>query len=339
MPKSKVTIRDVAREAGVSIGTASRAINDAPGVQGRTRDLVLAAARALDYQPNAAARALRSRSSRLIGCLFADVENPLFARLYNALQDRWAEEGFVTMLSTTSGRLDREIRSLEIFVERGLDAIVIAPNHERDPGLLHVLKNFPAPVFILDRDMAVPGDRLLFDHQGAMRAAVQYLAALGHRDILPVLSHGDSRPGQLRHAGFDMAMREAGLPVFGKIEPETQNSLVFNEIVEVFSGGARPSALIVQGTQILSSTLNALASLGLRIPDDISVMAIGDSDMTRGHVPPITTMALDHLETVRRIADPVLTRIKGLDQDDDTGALQAYSLIERASCIKAGSGG
>lgn len=329
----KITIRDVALRAGVSVGTASRAMNAAPGVMDSTRRTVQQAARDLGYQPNAAARALRSRSSRLIGCLFSDLENPLYMRLFNSLQDKWAEAGFVTLMTSSSGRLERELRAIATFAERGLDAIVIAPGHESDPELVRLLNDFPAPIFVVDRDTAVAADRLIFDHAGAMRLAVGHLADLGHRRILPVFSHVANRPGLMRHAGFDAAMTAAGLPLGPRVEPETPNSPVFGEVKEALSHPDRPTAMIVQGTQVLSSTLNALAHLGLRVPEDVSLVAIGDSVLTEDHVPPITTLRVDRQQLVDVIADRVLARIRGDDVPADVQVLR-YTLAERGSCIR-----
>jgi LacI family transcriptional regulator len=327
----KITIRDVARLAGVSVGTASRAMNAAPGVMESTRRTVQQAAQELGYRPNAAARALRSRSSRLIGCLFSDLENPLYMRLFNSLQDKWAEAGFVTLMTSSSGRLEREHRAIATFAERGLDAIVIAPGHERDPELVRLLNAFPGPIFVVDRDTPVAADRLLFDHEGAMRLAVDHLAGLGHRRILPVFSHVTTRPGLLRHAAFDRAMTGAGLPLGPRVEPETPNSPVFAEVREALSAPDRPSAMVVQGTQVLSSTLNALAHLGLRVPEDVSLIAIGDSALTEEHVPPITTLRLDREAMVDVIANRVLAQIRG-EFDGVEDRWLSYELIERSSC-------
>lgn len=330
--KTKITIRDVAKRAGVSLGTASRAMNAAPGVMESTRKAVEQAARDLGYQPNAAARALRSRSSRLIGCLFSDLENPLYMRLFNSLQDRWAEAGFVTLMTSSSGRLDRELRAIATFAERGLDAIVIAPGHEQDPDLLALLRTFPAPIFVLDRDTPVQADRLLFDHEGAMALAVNHLAKLGHRRIVPVISNVGTRPGVMRTAGFDLAMTRAGLPLGPRIDPATPNSRVFQDVCDVLSGPDRPTAMVVQGTQMLSSALNAFAHLGLQVPQDISIIAIGDSALTEDHVPQITALRLDRDALVDRIANRVLARIRG-DARQAEDSVLAYDLVDRASCL------
>ena len=339
MSQKNITIRDVARRAGVSVGTASRAMNSAPGVMAKTREAVREAAKELGYQPNAAARALRSRSSRLIGCLFSDLENPLFARLFNSLQDSWAEEGFVTLLSGTSGKVERERRTLETFAERGLDAIVVAPGHERDPELLRMLEAFEGPVFVLDRDLPIEADRLLFDHEAALRDAVDYLVGLGHRTILPVFSHGQARPGVLRHKAFDAALADLGASAPIKIEPETPNSPVFQEVTEVLSGGDRPTAMIVQGTQVLSSTLNALAHLRLSFPDDVSLIAIGDSALTVDHVPPITALRMDREALVDVVANRILDRIRNPAICDRIAPTLRYELVVRASCGARSSGG
>ncbi|WP_407496525.1 LacI family DNA-binding transcriptional regulator [Pseudooceanicola sp. MF1-13] len=333
MRTGKITIKDVARKAGVSVGTASRAMNGAPGVLARTRDVVHAAAREMGYQPNAAARALRSRSSRLIGCLFSDLENPLYARLFNSLQDRLADEGFVTLITASSSKVDRERRAIQTFAERGLDAIVIAPGHQDDPELLQMLRDFPAPIFVVDRDMEISADRLVFDHAAAIEGAVKHLTDLGHQRILPVISHQNTRPGLERHAAFDAAMARAGLSVGPKVEPETPNASVFSQLRDRLGAPDRPTAMIVQGTQVLSSALNALAVAGLRVPQDMSLIAVGDSAMAEDHVPPITALRMDRTVLVDEIAGCVLRRIRG-DQDVPMDLTLRYDLIERASCAR-----
>ncbi|WP_040609204.1 LacI family DNA-binding transcriptional regulator [Pseudooceanicola batsensis] len=334
MSGSKITIRDVARQAGVSVGTASRAMNEAPGVMEQTREAVQRAARELGYQPNAAARALRSRSSRLIGCLFSDLENPLYTRLFNSLQDRLADEGFVTLITASAGKLDREKQAISIFAERGMDAIVIAPGHQQDPEIVQLLEKFPAPIFVLDRDIPIQADRLVFDHFAAMDLAVGHLAKLGHRSILPVFSHQNTRPGLMRHAAFDAAMRGAGLTPGARVEPETPNTPVFREVQAALSCDDRPTAMIVQGTHVLPSTLNALANLRLRVPEDISLIAVGDSALAEEHVPPITALRLDRSALVEEITARVLARIRGQATEVSEKVL-GYQLMERASCRRS----
>lgn len=331
MTASKITIRDVARRAGVSVGTASRAMNAAPGVMATTRAAVEAAAAELGYKPNAAARALRSRSSRLIGCLFSDLENPLYTRLFNSLQDRWADEGFVTLITASSARADRERRAIQTFAERGLDAIVIAPGQPDDPELVRLLTDFPAPIFVVDRDVPIAADRVEFDHADAMRRAVGHLAGLGHRRILPVFSNLGTRPGQLRHAAFDAAMQAAGLHVTDRIEPDSPDGTVFAALKARLAGPDRPTAMIVQGTQVLLSALNALANAGLRVPEDVSLIAVGDSAMAEDHVPPITALRMEREALVDVIANQVLARIRGQGGDVMQRTLQ-YTLVERGSC-------
>ena len=328
----KITIKDVARKAGVSVGTASRAMNAAPGVMARTKEIVEQAARDLGYRPNAAARALRSRSSRLIGCLFSDLENPLYTRLFNALQDKWAEEGFVTLITASSEKLDREVRAIRTFAERGLDAIVIAPGNQDDPELLKLLEDFPAPIFIVDRDMETEADRVLFDHAESIQEAVQHLVHLGHRRILPVFSQLATRPGLLRHAAFDAAMAAAGLEVPEKVMPATPNSSVFAEVKAVLAAPDRPTALLVQGSVVLSSVLNAIANAGLRVPQDVSLIAVGDSPMAEEHVPPITALRLEREILIDRVSAQVLGRIRGDRGPTQTSHIR-YRLVDRGSCF------
>jgi LacI family transcriptional regulator len=335
--QNRATIRDVAQKAGVSVGTASRAINAAAGVTVETRKSVLQAAKDLGYRPNAAARALRSRNSHLIGCSFSDLENPLYARLFANLQDVLADAGFVTLISTTSNRVDRERRTIATFAERGLDGIVIAPGHEKDPELNDLLSEFSAPIFVLDRELLVPADRLRFDHQGGMACALGHFKSLGHRRVLPVFTGYANPDVTPRRRAFDAALADAGLEPIGGIDPEAQAVSVFEALRDVLAGPDRPTALLVQGTRVLGSALNAIANLGLRMPEDISLISIGDSDQCAEHVPPITALAQDHVAIVQIIADRLLARIRNETGPERFDQMLSYRLVERGSCASVSS--
>lgn len=333
MNSGKITIRDVAREAGVSLGSTSRVLNDVEGVKPRTRDAVLHAAEKLGYTPNLIARALRSRSSGQIGFQFSDLANPLQVQLYSSLEERFADAGYVSLMSTSGNRVERERRTFQTFIDRGIDALVAAPVNETDPEIIDLLRKFPAPVVLIDRDMDVGAEHVNYDHKGAMDAAIEYLVSLGHSRVSPVFNSFARRPGRMRQEAFAEAAAAHLLDPSGcrLIQPETPNSPVTAETMEVLSGPNRPTALVVQGTQVLHSVLNAAALLGFRIPADLSILAIGDSPLTANHVPALSVLTMSPTELVDAIADTLLAKIRGEARGDSVVTLH-YSLVERGSC-------
>ena len=307
MAAGRRTIKDVARLAGVSLGSASRALSGATNVSEDTVARVQRAAASLRYRPNHAARSLRSRNTKTIGCMFSDLSNPLYARLFGTLEDRLAGEGYVTLISNTSNQLDREIRTLKLFTERGLDALIIAPAHERNRELNEFIENLPMPYIILDREMLVKADTILFDHTSGIAQVVDHFAELGHERLGLVTANLKSRPGRRRIAAFKAAVRARGLKANDEhlVLPESSMSSAYDDVIKMLSRKDRPTAIIVQGTGVLYSTLNAIAQHGLRIPDDISLVSIGRADFILNHVPAISTLRIDY----EKLSDEITTRL------------------------------
>lgn len=329
-----VSIRDVAALAGVSLSTASRAINNAPNVNEEIRKKVARAVTVLGYRPNHAAQSLRRRSSLTIGCMFTDVTNPLYGRLYRMIEERLRKEGYMLLLANSLNNAEREVEILSMFEERGMDGVIIAPGNERDQRVVSAVENLKIPMVVLDRDVGANKDRVLFEHGSGLKALVSYLADLGHRDIAMVLGRTGSRPTRRRIEGFRAGMRENGLTVPDGmvVELPTSMSSAFASVSELLARKKRPSALIAHGTLILNETLNAISAAGLRIPEDVSLASIGDPDFAKSHVPPITTVRVDIEAAAEKSTVLLLDRIRGKDEAPPASVKISTDVIIRGSC-------
>lgn len=293
---------------------------------------------ALRYQPNHTARTLRSRSSHTIGCMFSDVTNPLYARAYKALDERFGADGYMLLLANSLGDVNRELEILKTLKARGMDGVICAPGHERDPRVLEVMNSMTMPVLLYDREVeGARADAILFDHVSGMRVACEKLFSLGHRRIALALWHADSRPVLKRIEGYKAAYAEIGLPPPDLIlRQKTPVSSVFDDMLALLQGDDPPTALIAQGTHILVSALRAVDAVNLSIPDDFSVISIGDSDFTQTHGPTITSLRTN-TELVAQIASQMLLERLGSMaalQHPPNQVLIPYDLIERDSCAE-----
>lgn len=312
MKKKGVDIRDVAALAGVSVGSASRVINGVENVSPATREKVERAIAVLDYRPNHAAQSLRSRSSKTIGCLFTDVTNPLYARLFRALEERLRAEGYMLLLANGLNDLQREVETLAMFGRRGMDGVIAAPGNERDEQVVAALNALPMPVVLLDRDMAAPRcDALLFDHAAGMKVAMAHLFSLGHRRVALALWRATSRPVRRRIEGYRAAYRAAHLtpPSDMLVQAASATSSVYADVDALLRRPDRPTAIVAQGTYTLGSTLRAIADNGLRIPQDISVITIGDTDVARDHRPAISLLNVDSKQVADLVAALLRSRM------------------------------
>ncbi len=185
MSELAVTLKDVAREAGVHPATASRALNPETRllVSENTAGRVLAAAAELGYRPNTVARSLRTRRSHTVGVLIPDLNNPLFPPIVRGLEDRLEADGYVALIGNTDGDDARERRVFEQMRARHVDGYVLATAHLRNPLLADAVRA-GVPVVLMNRiaeDYSLPS--VTVDNERGMKMAVSHLVSLGHNAI------------------------------------------------------------------------------------------------------------------------------------------------------------
>lgn len=332
-PRS-VSIRDVAELAGVSLGSASRVINKVDNVTAITREKVEQAIAALAYRPNHAARSLRLRTTRTIGCLLTDVTNPLYAKLFRALEERMRTAGYMMLLANGLNIAEREIDILSTFQSRGMDGVILAPGNERDREVLKAIDGMGVPVVLLDRDIKSKTDQVLFDHVPGMHGVVSRLAALGHRRIALIVAQSPNRPMRRRIEGFRSGMQANGLPVEDEfiVRLPTAMSAAFEAVTTLLQRLDRPTAIVAMGTNILNETLNAINNLNMRIPQGISVVSIGDPDFAAGYTPAISSLRVDLDAAAQASTELLLSRLRGVGGRAPRRVMIDCYYIERQSC-------
>lgn len=336
MRSKRISIRDVAALAGTSVGSASRVINGASNVTPEVRSKVERAVAALQYRPNHAARALRSRSSKTIGCMFSDVTNPLYARAFRELEARFFSCGYMLLLANGLNDPEREISVLNTFELRSMDGVIIAPGNERHPKVLEAIRRLTMPIVLYDRDIDVETDAVLYDHAKAIRTAVNHLMGLGHTRIALILWQTRSRPVRRRIEGYKAAFKAAGLAVPDLIIQEpTPTSSAYDDVAQLLSRPDAPTAFIAQGTQTVGGVLRAIAAAGKRVPEDLSVISIGDTEFAENHAPPLTALRSPVEAITERASSMLLERLQRQSDDEPLAPrvnVFPYELVERQSC-------
>lgn len=335
VPKPKsVSIRDVAELAGVSLGSASRVINKVDNVTAKTRQKVEQAIASLAYRPNHAAQSLRLRTTRTIGCLLTDVTNPLYAKLFRALEERMRTAGYMMLLANSLNVAEHEIDILSTFQSRGMDGVILAPGNERDPAVLNAINDIGVPVVLLDRDIESKTDQVLFDHVPGMHGVVSRLAALGHQRIALIVTQSPNRPMRRRIEGFCSGMKDHGLQIEDEfiVRLPTAMSAAFAAVTDLLQRPDRPTAIVAMGTNILNETLNAISNLNMRIPQSISVVSIGDPDFAASYTPAISSVRVDLDAAAQASTELLLSRLKGVGGDTPRCVMIDCHYIERQSC-------
>lgn len=332
-PAARATIRDVAREAGVAVGTASRALNRSGKVSEDAIAAVTQAARRLGYAPDTVARSLRTRSSGAIGLLVSDFSNPLYARIINAVEAELQAAGCALLLSSTRNDARREAALLDHLLGRRVDGVILGPCEFESPRQLAQLSE-KTPVVALDRDIEPGGWAVHVDHYHGALQATRYLLNLGHVRIALLTPGSTLRPGRDRIAGFHDAHAERGLAPSPRLVRAERTSMdfAFSEALSLLSAPEAPTAFLCLGTRILAGVLQALRHAGRSIPDDVSVVSIGDSDLSQLFSPAITSLAWDLDAVGKALGQLVLKRAHAKEALEPERILITTQLLLRESC-------
>ncbi|HZN89953.1 MAG TPA: LacI family DNA-binding transcriptional regulator [Thermoleophilaceae bacterium] len=332
---SAVTLRDVARVAGVHPATVSRALNEETRmlVNEETARRVLKAAEELDYRPNPIARGLKTNRSYTIGVLIPDLTNPLFPPILRGIEDGLETASYTPLVANTDNDPERELLDSQTMRARQVDGIVAA-TARRDHRLHDALLEAGIELVLVNRRQAeLPVSSATADDRMGMRLAVEYLISLGHERIAHIAGPLDYSTGLDRHEGFHETMRAAGL------EPDPELVCVAEAFTE--AEGARLCAQLVdRGREFTAvAAANDLLALGcydvfadhgLRCPQEISVVGFNDMPFADRFHPPLTTIHIPHYEIGAAAAELMLERLQDPDAEPRDVRLEP-SLVVRGS--------
>lgn len=331
--KAKVTIREVAKEAGVAIGTASRALNRRGRVSAGAIAAVTRAARELGYEPDAVAQSMRTRSTGVVGLLVSDLANPLYAPIIKGVEARLLASGYALLLATTLNDAQRERTLVDLFRRRRVDGLILGPCDTDSAEYLDKLAG-DLPVVVLDREFGGTKAGVHVDHYSGALQAARYLLNLGHTRITLLTPGNVLRPGRERIAGFKDAFAERGLQPDSKLirSERSANDFAFSEALALLGATNPPTAFMCLGTRILSGVLQALRHSGRAVPDDVSVISIGDTDLSKLFSPAITSLTWDLGAVGTATAELLLRRLDRTRTVEQERIVLTTQLVLRESC-------
>ncbi len=340
-PQRPATIRDVARAAGVSVGTVSRSLNAPDRVRPRTLERVRAAIEAMGFKPDPRAQSMRRRNTMAIGIIIDDISNPVHAAIFTAAEAVLRDQGLFVRLVNTNGDARREAEAIDELQHGHVDGLIVTVDDESEPGCLERLRRLRIPCLLLDRAVELPLDSVATDHAAGMALAVDYLLDLGHRRIGLITFSAAMHPGRDRIRGFRQAFHRRGLPC-----PEDLISahtlgpdLGLGDAAALLRRDDRPTALIAGGNQILVGTLKAIQEVDLKVPVDLSLVTCDRTELAAVYPGPITVIDRDLAELGRTAAHLLLERIGGPTARPARHIMLGTSLILGRSCAAPGPPG
>jgi LacI family transcriptional regulator len=310
---ARVNIRDVADKAGVSTATVSHVLNQTRFVRDETRQKVLAAVEALNYQPSSIARGLATNSTQTVGLVVSDITNPFFTAVARGVEDVINQHGYHTIFCNSDEDPQREDEYLRLLSARQIDGLIITPTGVYSERLLR-LAEVGTPIVLLDREApGIEAPLVNVDNEGGAYRAIRYLIELGHRQIAVLMGMATISTLHARLNGCRRALQESGMTLaeefivradprfYGTtpagngavVRPATNNQMTpsaFEMLGKLLASPNRPSAVFVTNNQMTLGTLYALREHGLRCPEDISLVSFDDHDWAPLFTPPLTVV-------------------------------------------------
>lgn len=313
--RKAATIRDVAREAGVSIAVVSRVINDGTGpVAAQTRQRVVEVIERLSYRPRAAARELQQQSSTTIGLVLADLTNPFFARLADRVVWEARSRGIHVVLLTTQEDPNLEAESIDTLIGRSVGSVIATPTGGNVQHWVR-LTDLGVNVVFVDRqiDELPEIDDVTISNELSAQVATNHLLALGHSRIAFISGPLSTSTGRGRVTGFRKAMAGAGLDVDERLIQAIpfRGSSGGDAVSSLLSHAAPPTALIVGNTAQVRNALIRVQQSSLSVPDDLSVIVFDDNPWTELVSPPLSVIRQPIDMLALHSVDLAYGRIKG----------------------------
>lgn len=308
-PHRKPTLKDVARAAGVSTATASRALSDSPLISDSTKDRVRKAASELGYLPNAQARALRKSATMTIGVVIPDLTNPFFSILASVIERTAAEVGYSVVLSNFSGDVVQLERSLRVLDGQQVDGIIAVP-HEGAERAFQSLDRSGTPYVFVDRTLdELDVCAVVSNPEPGIAAAVELMARSGHTSIGYLCGPANTSTGRERRLAFEKACTRHGIRASVIWEAQFEEEAGREGTLRL-CGSKGLRALIASDAMLGTGALTAFRQMGVVAGEDVAFIAFDDMTAFRLQPKPLTVID-QHVEEMGRIAFQLLRERMG----------------------------
>lgn len=331
----RVTIRDVAREAGVSHQTVSRVINNHAKISPATRQRVEAAIRKLNFRPSRTARNLATQRTMTVGLLVPTIANPYFAEVAHGTQTVARANHYSVFLGNTNWDAEEELQLLHSMASYPVDGIILCSARATDTELAAFCDSF-RPIVLGGRIFDHPHTSMVrSDHKMGMRLVVQHFLQEGHTEIAMLAGPavGPTLSNALRHNEFRQAMYEAGFApddvriVHGPLTMEGG----YQSALHLLTAAPEITAICAHNDLVAIGAMKACRELGRRVPEDCAVIGYNDTDLAAMVDPPLSSVRVDTFEVGRQQMLRLLEMIAQPTERFPALILPVTELIRRAS--------
>ena len=327
------TIRDVAREAGVSIATVSRVFNQSSLVRQDTCEHVRAVAARLDYWPNSAARSLITHRTSAIGVLLPDLYGEFFSEVIRGIDLAARREKYQVLVSSSHASAETLVAAVRALRGRIDGLLVMAPDADATEAIQEFATRFPV-VLLNPGPTSLPCASLSIGNYEGAYAGVRHLASLGHRRIATLLGPSGNADAEERRRGWHQAMRDSGLDAAPELElaGDFSESSGFAAAERLLTLRPRPTAVFAANDYMAVGLLAALRDGGVSVPGDLAVCGFDNIAIAQYLTPALTTVDVDACELGERAMLQLLPFARARRPADVHHETLPTRVIVRASC-------
>jgi len=332
------TIKDIAREVGVSPSVVSRALNNKYGVKESTRQAILRVAKEIGYHPNAAARSLVTRRSETIGVIIPDISEPFYSRMIKGMEYIASKTGYTLLFSNSYESLEQSKVVQKMVEAQRVEGLIIVGSSRKEREYIQNLADKGTPFVVIERHYSDPKMNCIWiDNVAGGYIATKHLIECGHTRIAHITGDLDFEVAAERFEGYKRALEEAGIG----FSPEliVQGAFVWQDgyhgMKTLLERNPRCTAVFVGNDVMAYGALQAIAEAGLSVPQDISVVGFDDLEFSSLTNPPLTTVRQPRYEMGRDAAKILVERLKS-NSPQDKGMKICYPpeiIIRRSTTV------
>jgi LacI family transcriptional regulator, repressor for deo operon, udp, cdd, tsx, nupC, and nupG len=329
-----ITIQEVAKEAGVSVATVSRVLNNSPSVNPETRIRVQSVIDRLNYQPNLLGRNLRRAETRMILVLLPSISNSFYTKIVGGIEDIAHRNGYNIMLCNTNMDIQREKVYLELLKNRLADGVILmAPTLKKDE-LSHIGESFPV-VQCCEYIEGARVSHVSIDNKNAAIRAIKHLISLGHKEIAMISCKNKFVSTSQREEGYKKALYENGIEFNPQLIQYGDYSFKSGVVAtkQILSMANRPTAVFAISDMMAIGAVKEIKLQGLGVPKDIAVVGFDNINFAAMYDPALTTISQHQYDMGCTVMELLLRQIRGEVREPQEIILD-HELIIRESTFK-----
>jgi len=315
--KSKITIRDIARELGVSASTVSRALKDSPEISEETRKKVKAFADLYHYKPNMMALKLRNKKTMVLGVIIPEIVHHFFSRVISGIEKVANDKGYNVMICLSNESYDKEKLNVKMLADGSVDGLLVSISREtlKIGNFDHFkeLEDYNIPLVFFDRATdKIECDRVIVDDVSGAYKATKHLIDIGCKRIAIITTPDHVNVGYLRKMGYERALLEVGMHIDQEFIVKVNERLDVNsQIEELLKDEEKlPDGILAVNEIYAARAMKIAKQKGMNIPEDIAIIGFTDGLISEFSSPSLSTVAQHGFTMGELAAELMLNRIE-----------------------------